>query len=136
MMEDADQAIILRSGVTEVVDELSCRSHKEEDRRIFAHLTYFLQTLEQTRAIIQATDTDIIMLSCYHLLSLEGLEELWIRMNNMCMPLHDLLTLLSIKYDADYKEMSGTLLATYVLNGCDTVSCPYRRGKKKAAQIV
>ena len=137
-MEDAGQTIILRSGVTEAVHELSCKSHKEEDRRIFAHLAYCLQTLEQTPAIIHATDTDIIMLSCYHLLSLEGLQELWIRINNMYMPLHDLLTLLSIKYDADYKEMSGTRLATYVFNDCDTVSFPYmyRRGKKKASQIV
>ena len=45
-MEDAGQTIILRSGVIEVVDELSCKSHKEEDRRIFAHLAYCLQTLE------------------------------------------------------------------------------------------
>ena len=50
-------------------------------------------------------------------------------MNDMYMPPHDLLTLLSIKNNADYKEMSGT-------NCCDTVKCPYRRGKKKAAQIV
>ena len=71
-MEDAAQTIILRSGVIKVVDELSCESHKEEDRRIFAHLAYCLQTLEQTRAIVHAIDTDIIMLSCYHLLSLEG----------------------------------------------------------------
>ena len=27
-------------------------------------------------------------------------------------------------------------MATYILSGFDTVSCPYRRGKKKAAQIV
>ena len=76
------------------------------------------------------------MLSSYHLLSLEELQEIWIQMNNMYMPLHDLLTFLSIKYDVDYKAMSGPLLATYVLNGCDTVSCPYRCGKKKAAHIV
>ena len=120
-MKDAGQTIILRSGIMAVVDELSCKSHKE-DMRIFAHLAYCAQTLEQTRAIIHAIDTDIIMLTCYHLLSLKGLQEIWIQMNNMCMPLHDLLTLLSIKYDADYKEMSGTLLATYVFNGCDTVS--------------
>ena len=35
MMEDAGQTIILRSDVIEVVDELSCKSHKEEDKRIF-----------------------------------------------------------------------------------------------------
>ena len=57
-------------------------------------------------------------------------------MNDKYMPLHDLLTLLSIKYDTDYKEMSGTLLATYILNGFDTVNYPHRRGQKKASQIV
>ena len=30
-MGDAGQTIILRSGVIEVADELSCKSHKEED---------------------------------------------------------------------------------------------------------
>ena len=47
-MEDAGQTIILRSGVIGVVDELSCKSHEEADRRTFAHLAYCLQTLEQT----------------------------------------------------------------------------------------
>ena len=82
MMEDAGQTINLKNGVIDVVDEPSCKSHKE-DRRIFAHLAYCLQTLEQTRDIIHATDTDIIMLSCYYLTSLEGLQEIWIQMNNM-----------------------------------------------------
>ena len=57
-------------------------------------------------------------------------------MNDKYMPLHDLLTLLSIKYDTDYKEMSVALLATYVFSGCDTVNYLYRRGQKKASQIV
>ena len=57
-------------------------------------------------------------------------------MNDKYIPIHDLLSLLSIKYDADSKKISGTLLATYVLSGCDTVSYPYRRGKKKAAQTA
>ena len=116
-MEDAGQTIILRSGVNEVVDELSCKSHEEADSKIFAHLAYCHQTLGQTRAIIHATDVNIIMLSSQHLLSLEGLQEIWIQMNDKCMHLHDLLTLLSIKYDTDHKEMSDALLATYVLSG-------------------
>ena len=70
-MEDGSQTIILRNGVSEVIDELSCKSREEADTRIFAHLAYCLQTFGQTLAIIHATD--IIMLSCYHLLSLEGL---------------------------------------------------------------
>ena len=57
-------------------------------------------------------------------------------MNDKYMPIHDLLSLLLIKYDADSIEMSGTLLATYVLSGCHTVSYSYRRDKKKAPQIA
>ena len=57
-------------------------------------------------------------------------------MNDKYMPINDLLSLLSIKYDADSKEMSGTLLATYVLSGCHTVSYSYRPDKNKAAQIA
>ena len=37
-------------------------------------------------------------------------------------------SLLSIKYDTDHKEMSGTLLATYVLSGCDTVKYWQQKG--------
>ena len=133
MMEDGSQTILLRNGVSEGVGELSCKNYEKADTRIFAHLAYCLQNFGQTRAIIDATDTDIVMLSCYHLLSLEGLQKIWIQMNDKYMPIHDLLSLLSINYDADPKEMSGTFVATYVLSGYDTVSYPYRRGKKKAA---
>ena len=38
MMEDDSQTIILRTGVTKVIDELSCKSHEEADTRIFGHL--------------------------------------------------------------------------------------------------
>ena len=73
MMEDGGQTVIIRNGLSEVVDELSFKSHEEADTRMFAHLAFCLETFAKTRAIIHATDTNIIMLSCYHLLSLEGL---------------------------------------------------------------
>ena len=113
--------MILRNGVSEVVDELACKSHEEADTRIFAHLGCCLQTFGQlTESLyIHATDTDIIILPCYYLLFLEGLQETWILMNDKYMPIHDLLSLLSIEYDTDSKEMSGTHLATYVRSSCD-----------------
>ena len=73
MLEDGGQTIIIRNGLSEVVDELSFKSHEEADTRMFSHLAFCLKTFAKTRAIIHATDTDIIMLSCYHLLSLEEL---------------------------------------------------------------
>ena len=73
MMEDGGQTIIIRNDVSKVVDKLSFKSHEEVGTRIFAHPTFSLQTFGQTRAIIHATDTNIILLSCCHLSSLEGL---------------------------------------------------------------
>ena len=110
------------------------KATKKKIGEFFAHLAYCLQTLEQTRAIIHATDTDI-MLSCHHLLSLERLQEIWIQMNDRYMTLHDLLTLLSIKYDTDHKEMSGILLATYVLGGCDTVKYHTDLARKRLLRL-
>ena len=52
------------------------------------------------------------------------------------MRIDDLLSSLLIKCDADFKELNGTVLATYVLSGCDTVSYPCRRDKKKATRIA
>ena len=52
------------------------------------------------------------------------------------MRISDLLSSLLVKCDADSKEMSDTFLATYVLRGCDTVSYPYRRDKKKVTRIA
>ena len=34
------------------------------------------------------------------------------------------------------EELAATLLCVYVLSGCDTVSYPFRRGKKKSAAVV
>ena len=43
-MEGGDLMILLRNGISEVVDELSCKSHEEADTRTFAHLGCCLQT--------------------------------------------------------------------------------------------
>ena len=34
------------------------------------------------------------------------------------------------------EELTTTLLCVYVLSGCDTVSYPFQRGKKKAAAVA
>ena len=38
--------------------------------------------------------------------------------------------------DKDPHELSATLLSTYVLSGCDTVSYPYGRGKGRSAKLA
>ena len=42
----------------------------------------------------------------------------------------------AVKYVEEPQVVTATLLSTYVLSGCDTVSYPYRRGKRRAAKVA
>ena len=71
----------------------------------------------------------------YHFASLETVSEIWIEKGNKFLPIHELVRCLSRKYKTDQMKLAGTLLCTYVFSGCDSVSYPYRRGKKRGAQV-
>jgi hypothetical protein len=47
-----------------------------------------------------------------------------------------LVNQLAEKVDKDKLELTGTLLASYVISGCDSVSYPLDRGKKRAANVA
>jgi hypothetical protein len=100
-----------------------------------SHLAYCVNVKKYTRAVIQATDTDIIMLAMYYLCTIESLQEIWIQRNDQYLPIHTMVEMLSSKYEKEPLELAATLLATYVISGCDTVSYPFRRGKRKAAKV-
>lgn len=46
------------------------------------------------------------------------------------------MEVLGRKYGKDPQDLTSTLLCVYVLSGCDTVSYPFKRGKKKAASVA
>ena len=72
----------------------------------------------------------------YHFCCLPGLQELWIQLKpDNYLPVHTLIDSLSRKYNKPPKALMSTLISVYVLSGCDTVSYPFRRGKKKAATV-
>ena len=48
------------------------------------------------------------------------------------LPIHAIAGALAKKYAVEAADLTSTLLSTYILTGCDTVSYPYRRGKKRA----
>lgn len=128
---------ITRASHSILDEELSCKDHEEADTRIFAHLNYSVHRLGCTKAVIHASDTDVIIQSLYQLSRLSSLEELWIQKSpDKYLPVHILLQSLCQKYQKVPEELSSTLLSCYVLSGCDTVSFPFRRGKKKAARIA
>jgi hypothetical protein len=119
------------------VEELSCSAHEEADTRLMAHLFYCVQQLGFTRALVHATDTDVIVLCMYYFAILPSLIELWVQLkSDSYLPVHKLVDSLCTKYRKDPEELTSTLLCVYVMSGCDTVSFPFRRGKKKAASVA
>ncbi|KAJ8321079.1 hypothetical protein KUTeg_002666 [Tegillarca granosa] len=118
------------------IPHLSCLDHEEADTRIVAHLAYCVENLDHTRAVIHATDTDIIILCMYHLTRLSTLRELWVQKFDKYIAMHNLVEKLCEKYECSARELSSSLLVAYVLSGCDTVSYPFRKGKKLAAKMA
>ena len=118
------------------IADLSCSKLEKADTRIMAHLAYCLKVYGHERAVIYATDTDITLLSMYYSVFLSELKELWIQRDDRYIPLHVLIKSLCDTSDKDPHELSATLLSTYVLSGCDTVSYPYGRGKGRSAKLA
>ena len=135
MMEDGSCTLELTTSTCSPLD-LPCSDHEEADSRLVAHLAYCVNHLGYTRAVIHATDTDIILSCLYHLSRMSTLEELWVQRNDKYLPLHLLMKELCKKVQMEPCEVGATLLATYSLSGCDTVSYPFRRGKRRAAKVA
>ena len=56
---------INKNGVEELSD-LKCEQHEEADSSVFTHINYFAPELVYQRVIVQATDTDTIILGMYY----------------------------------------------------------------------
>ena len=128
------RTVVISNATVSTLDELSCSLHEEADARIMAHMWYSVEQLGCTRAVVHATDTDIIM---YYYCRLASLQELWVQTKpDRFLPIHELVASLSGKYMKHQEELTAILLCVYVLSGCDTVNYPFRRGKKKAAAVA
>jgi hypothetical protein len=99
---------------------------------MFAHIAYSVQHLHHKRAVVVATDTDVIMMCIYYITHLDGLVELWAKKMDIYLPAHAIAEALAVKYAVEAANLTSMLLSTYILTGCDTVSYPYRRGKRRA----
>ena len=125
----------LSNATVSTLDELSCSLHEEADTRIMAHLLYSVEQLGCTRAVVHATDTDIIILSMYYYCCLASLQELWVQTKpDRFLPIHVLVASLSGKYMKHQEELTATLLCVYVLSGCNTVTTHFDEERKKPQQ--
>jgi len=84
-----------------------------------AHMWYSVEQLGCTRAVVHATDTDIITLSMYCYYCLASLQELWVQTKpNRFLPIHELVAFLNGKYVyvKHQEELTATLfVCVYVL---------------------
>ena len=136
MMKDSGKSVLLSSTAVVDIPELSSASHEEADTRIFCHLQYAVQHHGYQRAVIQAADSDIILMALYHTVHIIGLKELWIQKAQKFLPSHEIAQNVAIKTNMNASLITSILLTVYILTGCDTVSYPYRWGKKKAFETA
>ena len=132
IFSDPGRTVLLSADSKAELPELSCEKHEEADTRMFAHIAYSVRYQHHKRAIVVATDTDVIMMCIYYITHLDGLQELWVKKMNISLPAHAIAEALARKYDVEAADLTSMLLSTYILSGCDTVSYLYRRGKRRA----
>ncbi|KAG1672870.1 hypothetical protein GQR58_015794 [Nymphon striatum] len=101
--------------------------------RIFAHIA---SCDDNNVFVIQATDTDIIVLAMYYFPRLPNVVELWVEKNDLFLSIHDLVNESAKAVGKDVLALTDTLLISYILSGCDSVSYPFKRGKKRTVKVA
>lgn len=67
---------------------------------------------------------------------MDCLQELWVKKMDIYLPVHAVAEVLAVNYDVEAADLTSMLLGTYILSGCDTVSCPYRKGNRRACKAA
>ena len=71
------ESVISQGNGSHALPDLSYESHKEADTRIFAHLTHCVQHYGYSHAVIQATDTNILLMTIYHSVRIPGKKKVY-----------------------------------------------------------
>ena len=75
-------------------------------------------------------------MSMYYFPCLSNLFEIWEEKYDIFLLIHNLVNDPAKKVGKDPLVLTDTLLIGYVLSGCDSVSYPFKRGKRKAAKVA
>ena len=125
------ESVIIQGHGPQALPDVSCESHEEADTRIFAHLAYCAQHYGYTHAVIQVTDTDILVMAIYHCIRIPGLEELWVQKRATCIPCHRIARQLAEKNHMTVFSTASALLCVHVMRGCDTMRYPSDAERKR-----
>ncbi len=126
---DPGRTVLLSADCQVELPELS--RNEKAGNRMFAHAAYSVQHLHHKRAVVVATDTDVILMCTYYITHLDGLQELWVKKMDIYIPAHAIVEALAVKYDVEAADLESMLLSTSILTGCNTMSYLYRRGKRR-----
>ncbi|KAA0712401.1 hypothetical protein E1301_Tti018229 [Triplophysa tibetana] len=86
---DPCRTVLLSADCQVELPELSCEKHDEADTRMFAHIGYSVQPLHHKRAVVVATDRDVIMMCMYYITHMDELQELWVNTIDIFLPVLD-----------------------------------------------
>ena len=136
LFKEADKAVVITTDGQEVLSELACGDHEEADTRIFSHINYCVAQYGYTRVVIQATDTDILILAIYYSVRIHGLQELWVHKGSTHLPCHNIAGMLADKFSLPVLLATSALLCGHIMSGCDAVSYAFRKGKKKLFKVA
>ena len=132
----SSEYVIIQGNGSQALPYVLCESHEEADTRIFTHLAHYVQHYGYSHAVVQATDTDMLVMAFYHSVRIPGLEELWVQKGVTYIPFNRIARTLPEKNHLSVFSATSALRCGHVTSWCDTVSCPFRRGKKKAYKVV
>ncbi|CAF1476669.1 unnamed protein product, partial [Didymodactylos carnosus] len=119
----SEEAIILKKDVAPgIIEELEC-NHIEADTRMLLHAQVIQSTYVFKKVIIQATDTDVILL-CIANAKIIGLEALVVKSLNTTTKVHTYINSIYIAQEIIDKWHfdPSVLLTLHALSGCDTTS--------------
>ncbi|KAK7070238.1 hypothetical protein SK128_024991, partial [Halocaridina rubra] len=71
-----------------------------------------------------------------HFPRLLNVVELWVEKDVLFLPIHDLANELAKEVGKDILGLTDTLLVSYILSGCESVSYPLQWGEKRTVKVA
>ena len=133
IMTKGENAITTTSDTSVNLEEVAPCTHEEADTRIFVHVRYAATEGYKSLMMIEANDTDIVVIaiSLKPSLAATGLEKMWVAFGKgkqrRWIPIHDLVSAIG-------PEKTSGMLFFHAFTGCDFVSSFNGKGKKTAWQ--
>ncbi|EDO35715.1 predicted protein [Nematostella vectensis] len=124
---------ILSSIPIEEVTRITPCSHEEADTRMFLHVAHALSS-GSTRVVLRTVDTDVLVIAVAYFQKLQMLSQASVGLLVAFGTGAYLRDIAAHEVTGSFTGNVAALLTFHAFTGCDTVSCFYGKGKKKALE--